>query len=111
MEIRQNDVCTRPVPGRLPATSAKVKGSIVFPVSRGGDLVSVKEKSGAKIVVDITDDTEIERQHGNVEFFRHTDMDVTALVPALTIEAEGVGNDQGQLIAKKIGFTPVELRK
>lgn len=51
--------------GRLPATSVKVKGTI-FP----GDLLSVKEKPGAKIVVDITDDAKIERNHGNVELFR-----------------------------------------
>jgi len=36
-------------------------------------------------------------------------MDVTALVPALTIEAQGVENAQGQLTAKKTSFTPDEL--
>jgi outer membrane protein OmpA-like peptidoglycan-associated protein len=86
---------------------ATVKGTIV---SRSGELVTVKEKkSGTRTVVDITDDTKIERKHGKVEFFRHADMDVTALVPGLTIEAEGVGNAQGQLIAKKISFTPDEF--
>jgi outer membrane protein OmpA-like peptidoglycan-associated protein len=86
---------------------AKVKGTIV---SRNGDLVTVEEKkSGTRTVVDITDDTKIERKHGKVEFFRHADMDVTALVPGLTIEAEGVGNAEGQLIAKKISFTPDEF--
>lgn len=83
---------------------SKVKGTIV---SRNGDLVTVKErKSGTKAVVDITDDTKIERKHGKAEFYRHTDMDLTALVPGLTIEAEGVGNAKGQLVAKKITFTP-----
>jgi len=36
-------------------------------------------------------------------------MDVTAMVPGLTIEAEGVGNSQGQLDAKRISFTPDEF--
>jgi outer membrane protein OmpA-like peptidoglycan-associated protein len=86
---------------------AKVKGTIV---SRSGDLVIVKDKkTGTKTVVDITDDTKIERKHGKAEFFRHTDMDVTAMVPGLTIEAEGVGNAKGQLVAKRVSFDPDEF--
>jgi outer membrane protein OmpA-like peptidoglycan-associated protein len=86
---------------------AKVKGTIV---SRNGDLVTVNDKkAGTKTVVDVTDNTVIERKHGKVEFYRHTDMDMTALVPGLTIEAEGVGNAKGQLVAKKITFTPDEF--
>lgn len=94
--------------GQIPSDQkAKVKGTIV---SRNGDLVTVKDKkAGTKTVVDITNDTKIERKHGKVEFLRHTDMDVTAMVPGLTIEAEGVGNAKGQLIAKKITFTPDEF--
>jgi outer membrane protein OmpA-like peptidoglycan-associated protein len=86
---------------------AKVKGTIV---SRNGDLVTVRDKKAATTtVVDITDNTKIERKHGKVAFFRHTDMDVTAMVPGLTIEAEGVGNSKGQLVANKIAFTPDEF--
>lgn len=89
--------------GQIPTDQkAKVKGTIV---SRNGELVTVKDKkSGTKTVVDITDDTKIERKHGKVEFFRHSDMDVTAMVPGLTIEAEGVGNAKGQLVAKRVSF-------
>jgi outer membrane protein OmpA-like peptidoglycan-associated protein len=73
-------------------------------------LVTVKDKkSGTKIVVDLNDDTKIERTHGKVEFFRRTDMDATAMLPGLTIEAEGVGNAQGQLVAKKVTFDPDEF--
>ena len=94
--------------GQIPSDQkAKVKGTIA---SRNGELVTVKDKkSGAKTIVDITNDTKIERKHGKVEFYRHTDLDVTALVPGLTIEAEGVGNAKGQLVAKKITFTPDEF--
>jgi len=85
----------------------KVTGTIV---SRNGDIVNVKnKKSGSVTAVLITDDTKIERKHGKLEFFRHTDMDVTAMVPGLTIEAEGVGNANGQLAASKITFTPDEF--
>jgi outer membrane protein OmpA-like peptidoglycan-associated protein len=37
---------------------------------------------------------------------RRADMDVTAMVPGLTITAEGVGNAKGQLDASKITFSP-----
>jgi len=36
-------------------------------------------------------------------------MDATAMVPGLTIDAEGVGNSKGQLVANKITFTPDEF--
>lgn len=86
---------------------AKVKGTIV---SRNGDFVTVNDKkAGTKAVVVVTDTTKIERNHGRAEFFRHTDMDVTAMVPGLTIDAEGVGNSKGQLVAKKITFDPNEF--
>src|SRR5271170_5163375 len=86
---------------------AKVKGSIV---SRNGDLIKVKEqKSGTVVIVSLIDGTKIQRNKGKVEFFRHSDMDVTAMVPGLTIEAEGVGNASGQLEASKISFTPDEF--
>ena len=86
---------------------SKVNGTII---SRNGDLVKVKDKkSGQVVVVSLSDDTKVERKKGKVEFFRHEDMDVTAMVPGLTIEAEGVGNAKGQLVAKKITFVPDEF--
>jgi len=86
---------------------AKVTGSIL---SRDGDLVRVRDKkSGEVVVVNITDNTRIERRKHSVLFPRHTDMDVTAMVPGVTIEAEGVGNSKGQLDADRISFTPDEF--
>jgi outer membrane protein OmpA-like peptidoglycan-associated protein len=86
---------------------SKVSGSIV---ARSGDLVQVKDKkTGHLVVVSISDNTKIEREKGKVEFFRHKDMDVTAMVPGLTIDAEGVGNAKGQLVASKITFIPDEF--
>jgi outer membrane protein OmpA-like peptidoglycan-associated protein len=81
---------------------AKVTGTIQ---SRNGDLVTVTEKkSGDKAVIDLTDFTKIERKK---DFrLRRTDMDMTALVPGLTIDVEGEGNSAGQLEAKKIEFDP-----
>jgi outer membrane protein OmpA-like peptidoglycan-associated protein len=86
---------------------AKVAGSIL---SRNGDLVRVRDKkSGEVVVVNLTDNTRIEGKKHGVLFPRHSDMDVTAMVPGLTIEAEGVGNAKGQLDADRISFTPDEF--
>ena len=88
----------------VPGEKAKFSGLIV---SRDGDLVRIRNnKSGEIIVVSISDTTAIERKNHKLAFYRHTDMDVTALLPGLTIEAEGVANSNGQLEASKISFTP-----
>ena len=82
----------------------KVKGTII---SRKGDLAKVQDtKTGSIAMVKITDDTKIVRDKSKVSFHRHEDMDVTALVPGLTINAEGVGNSANQLEASKITFSP-----
>ena len=83
---------------------AKVKGTIT---SRKGDLIKIQdEKTGSPAVVKITDDTKIIRDKSKVAFKRHEDMDVTAMVPGLTIKVEGVGNANNQLEASKITFSP-----
>lgn len=82
---------------------AKVTGTIV---SRNGDLVNVKEKkTNDMVVVNLTDATKVEREKGALRM-RRADMDVTAMLPGLTISAEGVGNAQGQLNATKVWFDP-----
>ena len=80
----------------------KVSGVIQ---SRSGDLVTIQEKkTGDLAVINLSDDTKIERKK---DFrLRRNDMDITAMVPGLTIDVEGVGNAKGQLEAKKIVFDP-----
>ena len=87
-----------------PGEKAKMSGLIV---SRDGDLVRIRDKkSGEVIVVSIGDTTHIERKKHKFPLYRHTDLDVTALLPGLTIEAKGIGNSNGQLEASNISFTP-----
>ena len=82
---------------------AKVTGTIK---SRNGDLVNITEKkTGQMVVVALTDNTKVEREKGTLRL-RRSDMDMTAMVPGLTITAEGAGNAQGQLVASKISFDP-----
>lgn len=86
---------------------AKVTGMIL---SRDGDTIRVKDKkSGGVVVVSISDSTKIERRQGRLPFYRRTQMDVTAMLPGLTIEAEGRGDAKGQLNAEKIFFSPDEF--
>ncbi len=95
---------TNPTRHLAAGDKAKVAGPIL---SRDGELVRVRDKkSGEVVVVNITENTRIERKKHRVVFPRHTDMDVTAMVPGLTIETEGAGNSKGQLDADKISFTP-----
>ena len=94
-----------PPPRQIKAgAKATVTGTIL---SRQGDLMMIREKkSGDFVVVELFEDTKFERRMGKIEFFRHISMDATAMVPGLTIEAEGTGDANGQLEAKKISFTP-----
>ena len=87
-----------------PGEKAKMSGLIL---SRDGDLVRVREKKSHEVItVSIGDATQIERKNHKLPFYRHNDMDVTALLPGLTIEAEGIANSTGQLEATRISFTP-----
>lgn len=94
-----------PAARQIPAgEKTKVKGSIL---SRSGDVITVKEKkSGDLININLFEDTKIERNAGRLLFARHPRMDMTAMVPGLTIDAEGVGNADGHLDANKISFSP-----
>jgi hypothetical protein len=66
---------------------AKIKGTIL---ARSGDLVKIQDKkSGSVALLKITDDTKMQRDHGKFEFYRHTDMDVAALLPLTKILAPG----------------------
>ena len=76
-------------------------------MSRTGDQVKVQDtKAGSLVTVVIADDTKVLRDKSKVVFRLHEDMDVTAMVPGLTIKAEGVGNSSGHLEASKITFSP-----
>lgn len=87
--------------------SAKVSGLIL---ARDGDLIRVREKKSSEvIVIRIDDRTKVERTKFKFPFYRHVDMDLTALLPGLNIEAEGVGDSVGELDAHKISFSPDDL--
>ena len=80
----------------------KITGEIM---SRDADMLNVQDKEGNTVVVDLTDNTQYKRVKGAFRL-RRQDMDAAAMLPGLTITAEGVGNAQGQLAASKITFNP-----
>jgi outer membrane protein OmpA-like peptidoglycan-associated protein len=84
--------------------SAKISGMIL---SRDGDFIRIHDKkSGDVVVMRIDDSTKVERIKSKFPFYRYVDMDITALLPGLNIEAEGAGNSAGQLDAYKLAFSP-----
>jgi len=90
-------------PQQIPnGKKAKVTGEIM---SRDADMLTVQDKDGNTVVVDLADDTQYKRVKGTFRL-RRQDMDATAMLPGLTISAEGVGNAQGQLVASKVTFNP-----
>ncbi|HEY7211339.1 MAG TPA: OmpA family protein [Bryobacteraceae bacterium] len=85
---------------------AKVQGVIV---SRDGQTIKLRTDDDSIGTIDITSDTKIQLKKGGL-FHRRTAMDAAALVPGLRIEADGKGNDKGELIASKVEFDPNSMR-
>ncbi len=83
----------------------KVDGVIV---SRAGDVIKVRGTDDSIGTVDLTNATKIQLKHGI--FGRKTAMDLQALVPGLQVEAQGKGNDRGELVAEKVIFDPNSMR-
>jgi OOP family OmpA-OmpF porin len=84
----------------------KVQGVIL---SRDGNAIKLRIDDDSIGTVDLSDATKISLKSGVV--FRHTSkMDLASLVPGLHIEAQGKGNDTGDLIADKVSFDPNSMR-
>ncbi len=82
----------------------KVQGVII---SRNGDVLKLRGDDEAIGTIDLTSDTKIQMKRS---FGRKTAMQIDALVPGLHIEAQGKGNDKGELMADKVTFDPNSMR-
>jgi OOP family OmpA-OmpF porin len=86
--------------------NVKVQGVIL---SRDGNSIKLRIDDDSIGTVDLSDLTKIQLKSGVI--FRHTSkMDLGALVPGLHIEAQGKGNDKGDMIADKVFFDPNSMR-
>jgi len=89
---------TRAIPN---GEKEKISGTIQ---ARAGDTMRVRTDDNSVVVVDLTDTTQVQLKKG---FLRgKKTMDASSLVPGLRVEANGKGNDQGQLVAEKVIFDP-----
>jgi outer membrane protein OmpA-like peptidoglycan-associated protein len=85
---------------------AKVQGTIL---SRDGNSIKLRGDDDSIGTVDLTEGTKIQLKKGGV--FRRSDkMDLASLVPGLHVEAQGKGNDHGELVADKVSFDPNSMR-
>jgi OmpA-OmpF porin, OOP family len=83
----------------------KVKSKGVI-TNRAGDTLIVKTSDGPYTVV-LTGDTKVQRPVGLGA--RHKEMPPDVLIPGLRMRFEGVGDNQGQVVAKSIEFDSDDL--
>lgn len=83
----------------------KVQGVIL---SRTGDILTLRGDDDAIGTIDLTKETKIQLKHGM--FGRKSPMETSSLVAGLHIEAQGKGNEKGELVADKVIFDPNSMR-
>ncbi|HSU59204.1 MAG TPA: OmpA family protein [Bryobacteraceae bacterium] len=83
----------------------KVQGVII---SRDGNTLKLRTEDDSIGTIDLNDATKVQLKHGI--FGRKKAMDVAALVPGLTVEAQGKGDEKGDLVADRVIFDPNSMR-
>ncbi len=87
--------------------SVKLKGLIT---SRAGETLTMRTTDSGNVVVVLTANTKVEGKKGKFGLFKKS-MAVTSLIPGLKIEAHGVGNEKGQVVATSIDFSADDLQE
>jgi outer membrane protein OmpA-like peptidoglycan-associated protein len=82
----------------------KVNGVIV---SKDGDMLKIRTPDESIGTVDLTNTTKIQLRKS---VFSKSTMDASALLPGLQIEAQGKGNEKGELVAERVTFDPNSMR-
>ncbi len=95
------------VPETKVAAQTKVEGVIA---GRNGPTVILRTTDQPKLVVVLTDDTDVGQVVGALKA-RKKSMSMAALVPGLTIQVEGTYDAQNQLIARTIRFKGNDLKQ
>lgn len=84
---------------------AKVKGSIV---RREAETFSIRDDQDIETVVLLTERTSVKSKGGFLRSGKN--FDVTSLLRGLPVEVEGVGNQEGQLVADRVRFDSTDLK-
>jgi outer membrane protein OmpA-like peptidoglycan-associated protein len=88
------------------AQSAEAQGLIT---GRSGATMTVNTQDAGKVVVLLTDNTQVEEVEGGLHM-RKKQMGMTALVPGLPVQVKGSYNAQNQLVADSVKFKGSELK-
>src|SRR5277367_4955791 len=88
------------------AQTAKAQGLIT---GRSGETMTVQTQDSSKVVVVLTDDTQVSQIQG-VFKARRKEMSMAALIPGLQVQVEGSYNAQNQLVASSIKFKGNDLQ-
>ena len=83
----------------------KVQGVII---SRDGQMIKLRSDDESVGTIDLTEDTKIQLKHGM--FSRKSAMNTDSLIAGLRIEAQGKGNDKGELVADRVIFDPNSMK-
>jgi OmpA-OmpF porin, OOP family len=84
----------------------KISGMIS---GRGPDTLTVKTQDAGDMTVVLTDDTKVEQPKGVLKL-RKEEMGMTALIPGLKIQVDGVGDAQNRVVANTIKFSKKDLQ-
>jgi len=87
------------------AQSVKVEGLIK---GRNGDTMILQTSDSPKLVVLLTDSTQVGQVQGVLKA-RRKEMSMAALIPGLAVKVEGTYNDQTQLVATSVSFKGNDL--
>jgi OOP family OmpA-OmpF porin len=89
------------------AQTVKVEGLIQ---GRSGDSMILKTSQSPKLVVLLTDSTNVGQVQGVLKA-RKKEMSMAALIPGLPVKVEGAYNDQNELVAKSVSFKGNDLQR
>ena len=92
--------------GPIAAAQTKLQGIIE---GRSGPEIFLKTSDSPKIVVLLTDNTDVAQVKGVLKA-RKKEMSMAALIPGLPIQVEGAYNSDNQLVATKVRFKGSDLQ-
>jgi outer membrane protein OmpA-like peptidoglycan-associated protein len=93
--------------GAAIAQTVKVEGLIN---GRSGDAMTLQTSDSPKLVVELTDDTQVAQVQG-VFKARRKEMSMAALTPGLKVKVEGRFDTQNRLVATKVTFKGNDLEQ
>jgi OOP family OmpA-OmpF porin len=77
--------------------------------SRSGENMTIRTANNENVVVILADNTKVEMKKGPLGI-KKKHLLVTALIPGLKVEVQGVGTDNGQVTASDVSFSAADLQ-